>query len=396
MDTKRSLCLAFVTETFPPEVNGVAMTVSRMVTGLLARGHRIILTRPRQHRHDQPAQSGSYHEQLAPGMVCPLYRDLRLGLPSVRLLLKAWREHRPDLVVVVTEGPLGWSALRAAKQLGIPALTEFHTNFHRYSEHYGFGWLKGPVTAYLRRFHNNGQLALVPTSEIAEELGRIGLQRVETVARGVDTQLYHPERRSDALRQHWGVSPQTQVVAYVGRLAAEKNLPLVLQAFAAMREIRPDSRMVWVGDGPERAALAAAHPEHVFCGIQRHEALASHYASADAFLFASETETYGNVTLEAMASGLGVVAYNYAAARNHVRHRCNGLVAPLGDEEEFIELARYAASYPSVMRDLGTAARRSVEAIGWDAIIDRFETILSQLLQGRASLPPHPNAALAQ
>ncbi|QDQ26755.1 glycosyltransferase family 1 protein [Chitinimonas arctica] len=364
------LRLAIVTETYPPEINGVAMTVGRMVSGLAARGHQVDLIRPRQQ-----GDSAAADTMLVAGLSLPRYPDLRFGLPAGRRLLKRWRENRPDLVVAVTEGPLGWSALQAARRLGIPAISEFHTNFHSYSAHYGMAWLMRPVRGYLRHFHNRNLATLVPSEDVRARLDGQGFGHLQVVSRGVDTALFDPARRSSELRRTWGAGDATQVVAYVGRMAAEKNLPLVQAAFREMRAIRPDSKLLWVGDGPERSALQASHPQHLFAGMRRGEDLASHYASADIFLFPSTTETYGNVTVEAMASGLGVVAYRYAAAATHIRHHESGLTADFDQREQFIEQARYAASYPSVMRELGRAARQVALQLGWDAVVARFEEV---------------------
>lgn len=388
MTTLAPLHIAIVTETYPPEVNGVAMTAGRMVQGLLARGHRIDLIRPRQHKADMAAAGNGLQELLVRGLGLPRYPGLKFGLPAGGKLGKRWQCQRPDLVVAVTEGPLGGSALKAARKLGIPTLSEFHTNFHSYSEHYGFGWLERSVMAYLRRFHNQNLATLVPTEAICERLCAQGFANLRVVARGVDTALYGPHRRSMALRQSWGAGEATQVVAYVGRIAPEKNLPLVLGAFEAMQNIRPDSKLVWVGDGPARAQLQASHPEQIFAGMRRAEDLACHYASADVFLFPSTTETYGNVTVEAMASGLGVIAYDYAAAHNHIRHHESGLLAPFDDDREFVEHARYAASYPSVMREMGRSAHQTATGLGWDAIIQRFEQVVAEALASKGEKQP--------
>jgi glycosyltransferase involved in cell wall biosynthesis len=390
MTTTAPLHLAFVTETFPPEVNGVAMTVGRMVDGLRRRGHTVDVVRPRQAGDGEAQQR---QELLVRGLALPRYPELRFGLPAMGALKRRWRGNRPDLVVAVTEGPLGWSALRAARALGIPAISEFHTNFHHYSQHYGMGWLERPVRGYLRRFHRQTLATLVPSEDVRDGLASEDFAHLEVVARGVDTQLFAPARRSMGLRASWGATEQTQVVAYVGRMAAEKNLPLVLAAFRAMHAIRPDSRLVWVGDGPERPALQAANGDQIFAGMQRDKDLATHYASADVFLFPSTTETYGNVTLEAMASGLGVVAYDYAAARQHIRHHENGLKARFDDDADFVEQARYAASYPSVMRELGQAARQRAEQHGWEAIVCRFEEVVRTAMARTGIAPPFSASA---
>src|SRR5262249_32926839 len=151
---RRTLRVAVVTETYPPEVNGVAMTISRMVAGLQHRQHQIQLVRPRQHHRDSPASEHNFEEVLQRGLAIPRYDSLKMGLPAKQALLRLWSVRRPDVVHIVTEGPLGWSALAAACKLRIACCSDFHTNFHAYSKHYGIGWLKKPIVAYLRKFHN--------------------------------------------------------------------------------------------------------------------------------------------------------------------------------------------------------------------------------------------------
>ncbi|MDQ7988578.1 MAG: glycosyltransferase family 1 protein [Candidatus Dactylopiibacterium sp.] len=378
---QRQLRIAIVTETYPPEINGVAMTTGRIVDGLLRLGHEVRLVRPRQHAEDQPAPTAGFDEMLAAGIPIPRYNHLKMGLPARLALVRAWSRERPDIVQVVTEGPLGWSALGAARKLRIPVITEFHTNFHSYTRYYGVGWLRQPLAAWLRRFHNKGDLCLVPTASLRAELTASGHARVDVLARGVDTALFSPERRSTALREAWGAAPGTLVCAIVSRVAPEKNLELGIRAFEALRQQRPDARLVIVGDGPARAALQQQFPEHVFAGMRSGEDLAAHYASADCFLFPSTTETFGNVISEALASGLPVLAFAHAAAAELLREGHNGLLAPYADEQAFIAAAQRLAQMPlAAMRE---AARASVQHMSWAAIVERLVALQRQTLDAR-------------
>lgn len=372
------LRIALVTETYPPEVNGVAMTLGRMVDGLARRGHQIQVIRPRQGPQDSPPPNGVEHA-LVRGVPIPRYDSLKLGLPAGATLKRLWTERRPDVVHIATEGPLGWSALGTARRLGLPVSTDFHTNFHAYSNHYGVGWFEKPIGAYLRYFHNRAGCTLVPTEGMRRGLAGQGFRDLTVVARGVDTVLFHPRRRSEQLRAQWGAGPEDPVVVYVGRLAPEKNLPLLLMAFDAMTEVEPRARLVLVGDGPARAELEARNGGYVFAGMRQGEDLAAHYASGDIFLFPSVTETYGNVTVEAMASGLAVVAYHYAAAEQHIRHGENGLLARLGNAREFVWQARGAASDLEFARHLGARARETAEGIDWDEVFRDLEGALRQV-----------------
>lgn len=376
---KRKMRVAMVTETYPPEINGVAMTMGRIVSGLQARGHTVQLIRPRQHPGDRPAEQPLFEEVLQRGMPIPRYDALKLGLPAKQALLRLWAKLRPDIVHVVTEGPLGWSALAAASKLKLPVTTDFHTNFHSYSVHYGVGWLKTPITAYLRKFHNKALSTLVPTESLRRELAALGFRNLEVVARGVDTALFDPQRRSAALRQDWGVKDGEPVALSVGRLAPEKNLPLVLRAYQLMRELQPRLRLVLVGDGPERARLARENPDVIFAGMRTGEDLAAHYASADIFLFPSMTETYGNVTVEAMASGLAVVAYDYAAAQQHIRHGENGVLAPFGAADDYAQAAAALVNDAPRIRVLGERARVTTEKLDWSFIVAEFEQALLRM-----------------
>jgi glycosyltransferase involved in cell wall biosynthesis len=379
------LRIALVTETFPPELNGVAVTIACIVRGLCKRGHAIELIRPRQGPSDHGGIVDGVEHFLKPSIPIPKYPSLRVGLPATRSLERLWLDRRPDVVHVVTEGPLAWSAAHAARRLGIPLTSDFHTNFHTYSTHYGFKWLKRPISAYLRKLHNLMDVTFVATEQFRVELETFGIHNLAVIPRGVDTQLFNPARRRRDLRRNWGADDRTLVVLYVGRLAPEKNIDLVFRAFEEMRAEHSDVRLVLVGDGPKRAELERRHRSYHFAGIQKGERLAEHYASGDVFLFPSLTETFGNVTVEAMASGLAVVAYDYAAAREYIVHNQSGLVAPFDDTVAFARLAReLASSHERVLR-LGAHARIQAQAIDWERVFNAFEAELQRIIRmGRA------------
>jgi glycosyltransferase involved in cell wall biosynthesis len=381
------LRIALVTETYPPEINGVAMTLGRMVEGLLARGHRIQLVRPRQLEAETGTRRDEFDECLVHGVTIPRYPDLKFGLPARNALIRLWSSNRPDVVHVATEGPLGWSAVSAARRLRLPLSSDFHTNFDSYSHHYGLGWLRQPVAAYLRRFHNRTGATFVPSREMAQRLSRQGFRGIEVIARGVDCELFAPARRSAALRRSWGLGTNDLAVLSVGRLAPEKNLALSVRAFDAIALEHTGARMILVGDGPARAGLQRERPDLLFAGMRSGDDLAAHYASADLFLFPSQTETYGNVTLEAMASGLPVLAYDYAAAAEVIRHRDNGLTVPFGDEDALIEQARAIAGEPMLAKKLGRTARETAETLDWERIHDAFAAALGRVARAAPSAP---------
>lgn len=382
--------VAIVTETWPPEVNGVALTVQSLAHGLAALGHTIELVRPRQPGDTDSGPSPRCEHILFAGASMPLYRELRFGLPAQRALHRRWSGRRPNVVYIATEGPLGQSALGASRRLGIPACTGFHTRFDDFARHYGLGLLTPLVFAYLRRFHNRASATLVPTTDLAEFLGGHGFRNVQLLRRAVDTDLFHPQRRDHALRAQWGLTPGDLAVIHVGRLAPEKNLDLAVRAFEAIRQRQPSARLVIVGDGPARAALASRHPDILFVGIRRAEDLARYYASADLFLFPSLSETFGNVTIEALASGVPVVAFDYGAAREHIHDIGAGVLAPRDDEAAFVAAAlelstrvrACAATGATTLRD---AARASVTSLSPASVARHFAQLLDRLSMPRAA-----------
>lgn len=371
--------IEIVTDTFVPDVNGVAMTLGRLTEGLRKRGHRV-------HVVHTGASAGA-GETSATAVPLPGYREVRVGLPRYFDLRARWSRKRPDAIYVATESPLGKSAIKAARALKIPVAAGFHTNFHEYMEQYRVGVLQPMALAYLRRFHHHADCTLVPSRDIMERLSAEGFERVHLLGRGVDTVLFSPEKRCEALRAEWGARPKTPVAIIVGRVAAEKNLDLAMSTFQRMRAVVPDVRCVVVGDGPLRARLEAAHPAVHFAGVRSGDDLARHYASADILLFPSETETFGNVLLEGMASGLSTVSYDYAAAGLHVSHGTNGWKAPKGDAKAYAELAIHAMTHEraSAIRE---EARKSALLLGWDSVIDGFEGKLSEIAGIRATTEP--------
>jgi len=380
-----SLRIAVVTETFPPEINGVAMTLGRVVDALVRRGHSVQLVRPRQPCEPANASVLGIDEVLSSGAPIPTYAAMRFGLPAKNRLTKLWSAHRPDIVHVATEGPLGWSAVAAARKLHLPITSSFHTNFQSYTGHYGLGLLKTPIESYLRKLHNHTQTTMVPTRALMLDLQNRGYLNVKLLARGVSDALFCPSKRSPALRSSWGVSEDDLVVMLVGRLAKEKNVGLVIAAYRAIARLQPRARLVFVGDGPLRAALQTNCPEAVFAGMRQGEDLAAHYASGDLFLFPSLTETYGNVVPEALASGLAVVSFANAAAQELITSAINGMLVPAGDELAFVNAAVRVAQNARLRTALRVAAAPSVAHLGWEAIFDTFIDHLRRVLDSQCS-----------
>lgn len=376
---------AIVTETWPPEVNGVALTVQSLARGLRRLGHSVELVRPDRPDDGEGIDANEFAELRVRSTALPRYPGLRVGLPAQSRLFRHWSNSRPQAIYVATEGPLGHSALGAARRLGIPACTGFHTRFDDFISHYGFPWLSPLVFAGMRRFHNRAATTLVPTRELADFLRSRAFANISVLSRAVDVELFNPSRRDAALRERWGVAEDGLAVIHVGRLAAEKNLDLAVRAFREIERVHRDARLVVVGDGPERGRLADANSDFVFAGMHRDEALARHYASGDLFLFPSLSETFGNVTLEAMASGLPVVAFDYGAAREHIREADCGVRVPFGDAEGFTGAAVELAGDPARRQRMAARAREAVASLSPDAVSRGFADLMGSLCEENAA-----------
>jgi len=373
--------ISIVSETFPPEINGVANTLKHLCQGLKQRGRQITVVRPAQPgepKGPRPHQANSLcsGELVVTGVPIPGYSELQFGLARSAQLVAFWKQCRPESIYVATQGPLGLAAVKAAKRLGIPVCSGFHTNFHSYSGYYGLGALEWLLRGYGRWFHNRTRQTLVPTRKMQTTVERMGIHNARLWSRGVDCQTFTPHKRCSLLRQSWGLSDSDRAVVYVGRLAAEKNVKLAVSCFERIRCLHPTARFILVGDGPLRQQLEARHPDYIFCGSQRGDDLARHYASADLFLFPSKTDTFGNVVLEAMASGLGVVAFDDAAAAEHIRQNENGMKAPLSDDEAFITHALRLMDQPSQLNQIRTRARLDALDLTWTSQIEIFEQLV--------------------
>lgn len=359
----RPLHIEVVTDTYVPDINGVALSLGRLCKGLRALGHRVEVVR---------SGRGNEGEASVPWWPLPGYWEIKVGQPLPGFFRRRWTENRPDVIYVAIESPLGYSGAAAALKLGIPVVGGFHTNFREYLLKYGMRRFAENVWTYQKWFHNRLAITLVPSPDARRHLLDSGFKNVGLLGRGVDTELFRPDRRDVSLRESWGARGDAPVAIVVGRVSSEKNIGLAIRAFERMRVVRPDMVCVVVGDGPVRAKLAREHPDVRFTGYQTGENLAACYASADFMLFPSETETFGNVLLEGMASGLATLSYDYAAAAWHCVDGENALKVPKSDEAAFLAAAGTLLD-SDLRRRLGSAARRTAESLGWPAIVAEME-----------------------
>jgi glycosyltransferase involved in cell wall biosynthesis len=381
--------LLLITDTYHPDINGVARTLQTLTEGLRHRGHVVELVTTVAAVADGGRDEPRRHVVMS--MPIPGYPSLRMGFATTWQIEAMMADFHPDVLYVATETPLGIAAIRAAGKKGVPVISGFHTNFQTYLEEYNLPGLEAVAQGLLRSIHNQTARTLTPSADTAAALERWGIQNVGVMGRGVDTHLFNPERRSRELRAEWGAGDDTPVAIYVGRIAAEKNLPLVVRAFEQIQVQFPGAPCVFVGDGPRLKALQAEQPGFIYTGARTGADLAAHYASGDVFIFPSTSETFGNVVLEAMASGLIAVAYDYAGPRLMIESGVNGWLAKFDDEADFLGQTRAAARGWGDER-VRSAARKAALDLSWNRVIEQFETELLSVIPAAVSHASIPTA----
>ncbi len=388
--------LLVCTDTYPPQVNGVSVVTSLSVIGLAERGWEVTVAAPRYPTAMRDAfppdvmRAGARELLLLPSAPLPFYPDIRLSLPNATALSELVDRHRPDLVHCATEFSIGWLAQRLAHRRGLPVVTSYHTDFSRYTESYGVGWLRPAVSSHLARFHRRAARTYTPSASAAADVRTLGAPDVEVWGRGVDTTQFHPRHRSDPLRRAYG-RRDTFIFLHVGRLAAEKGVDLILAAYQRARTQLPDGavHLVVAGAGPKTDALRAQAGDGVsFLGnLDRREVLPRLYASADAFVFSSVTETLGLVILEAMASGLPVIAAPAGGVADHLRDDLNGLAYPAGDVEAMARAMIALALQRDRAATLGAGARSTAEALDWSHELNRLDDSYREVIARHGASP---------
>ncbi len=375
--------VTIVTETYFPQVNGVSRTLGQLARYLTENGDSVQLVHP---NYGEPAQNPDHH--LVRSWTLPFYKELHLPLPPFGGVLRAIDRFAPDLVHIATEATLGLRVLQHTLSCKIPTVSSFHTNFDQYTHHYGVGWSKGLIWRYLRWFHNRTRETYVPSRTTIAELEGRGFERLRLWPRGVDSHIFRPDRpRRESVRQALGITPEDVVIGYVSRIAAEKNIDYLADALVQVGEARPNARFLFVGDGPARPMLERRMGSHAhFVGYRSGEDLADHYAAADLFAFTSLTETFGNVVLEAMSSGLPVVALRAGGVGETVENSGAGLlVEPAQPPEEFARAILSLVDDSSRRHETAARARAYAESQSWSAIMGRLREHYLQVAQPSVS-----------
>lgn len=350
------LRVLIVSESFLPQVNGVTNSVRRVLDHLRATGHEAAVVAP-----TGPPEYAGFRVHRARGSRLPRYGDFRIGLETRRRLRRVMVEFAPDVVHLASPATLGVQAARAAADLGIPTVAIYQTDLVGFAERYHVPGGAAAMTALTRRIHLGVDRTLAPSSASIEQLRALGIPEVGRWPRGVDLDLFRPDRRDDALRRE--LAPDGRpLVGYVGRLALEKELPLL-----AGLDRRDDLRLVIVGGGPEEQALRRLLPRAAFLGVRHGQELAAAYASLDVFCHPGRYETYCQSAQEALASGVPVVAAAAGGPLDVVEPGAGLLFAP-GDAVDLESAVERLVGDPLLRRRTALTARASVESRSWGSV----------------------------
>lgn len=352
--------IALITDTYAPQVNGVTTVVRRIGQTVRDAGHAAAVVAPRY--PGQSVTDDGTNELRVRSLPFPPYPSIRLSMPVHGGVARLLDGFTPDLIHVATEGPLGVVGRRYALRHGLPLVTSFHTDFPKYARHYGTPWLEPLVWRWLQRFHRPARLIHTPGEAVWTELRRRGLERAVIWGRGVDIDHFRPYRRDIGWRRWLAGGDETVVVLHVGRLAPEKNLDVLVEAWARAHAVLGQrATFVIAGEGPSTRSVISRLRFVRQMGFLDREALARLYASADLCVLPSSTETCGLVALEAMASGLPVIAADAGGLRESVRTNVNGLLVPPHDAQGFRDAIVDLALDPARRRTLARAARLTAE-----------------------------------
>jgi glycosyltransferase involved in cell wall biosynthesis len=375
------LKIAFFTETFLPKVDGIVTRLTKTVQHLVAAGDEVLIFCP----EGAPASYRGARVVGVPAMPLPLYPELKLALPRPAVS-EALEEFDPQLVHVVNPAVLGLGGIWLARSKGYPLVASYHTHLPKYLEHYGMGMLEPLLWELLKAAHNQARLNLCTSTAMVQELSEKGIQHTDLWQRGVDTELFRPDLRcEDTRRRLLGDHSDTgKLLLYIGRLSAEKQIERIRPVLEAI----PDARLALVGDGPHRQQLEAHFSglPATFVGYLTGEELASAYASGDAFVFPSSTETLGLVLLEAMAAGCPVVGANRGGIPDIVTDGVNGCLyepdGPDGGAASLTAAVQRLLGNAAERQALRQAARAEAERWGWAGATAQLRRYYGRLLEG--------------
>lgn len=372
--------IAIFSDTFSPQINGVTKNLDKLIEYLTMKEIDYMVFAPETPGEKEVVYEKNIQRLLSLPFV--LYPELRISLPNYIKIRNQLKDFNPDIIHLVTPFNIGLSGFKYARRNNIPFVSSYHTNFDQYLDYYNLQLLEKPVWSYLRWFHNQSFINFCPSQSTMEDLKEKGFINLDVWKRGIDTNQFSPDYRDEDLRRKYNLNDKI-VLLYVGRVAPEKNLKLLINSIKILNNKYHDKiALLITGDGPSTKEIKKTSPDNVvFTGFQIGEDLLKIYASADIFTFPSVTETYGNVIIEAMSAGLPVLAILAGGVKENLINNYNGLACRDNDLNEFTDKLERLIINKNIRKELGHNARQYALSLSWDEIfnklIDSYQKIIT-------------------
>jgi len=380
--------IALFSEVYWPMVSGVGVTLVRLTEALQERGHSVRVYSATYSL--LPGQCDRPEAHRSPSVPFFLYPDVQWAFPRLREVVEDLQTFRPDVVHVATEFSLGIAGVKAARQLELPLIASAHTDYDQYAARYGVTWALRAGWHYLRWFYGQAHRVLCPSRIYEQALHRHGVLHTGLWSRGVDPRVFAPRYRDEAYRAALGAGPGDLVVTYIGRIAREKNLGLLLEAWETLAPERGGAQLVLVGRGPleediRRRGLPGVH----VTGLLQGDALSTAYASSDVFAFPSPTETFGNSLLEAMGSGLACIVAAGGGVLEFAEHGRNAWLVESDSAAAIAGALRRLFSDASLRHRLADGALATARGRDWggvyDGLLDDYRAAMAAKADTRAA-----------
>lgn len=371
--------IVYFADTYYPEINGVTNTLSRLHQYLEQQGIAHMFFVPEYRPEDETSEDIRRFK----GIQIPFSPNSRLAILNYRQMKEEVEKFQPDLIHVVTEFTIGNAGLKIAKELNIPLVTSYHTNIEQYLEFFHAKFLEKPVRHYFRNFHSQAERTFCPSWQTYRQLEDQGYRNLALWSRGVDTELYSPQKRTGIWRRQFG--EDKFLCLYVGRLSFEKGLDVYLEAIRKVNcKYHEKIMFLFAGDGPFRKEMESCGIDNIkLIGFVRGEMLAQLYAESDLFVFPSGTETFGNVLLEAMASGCPCICTDSGGVMDFAKNRENAWVVPYRDSQALAEGIQKIIEEPLLRQRLSLGALRTAKVRSWEGVMEKLICAYQEVLDGR-------------
>lgn len=373
--------IALFSDTYYPQINGVTNTLDKLVQYFEVNNIEYKIFAPKYDDENENANTERFYS-----LRFFLYPECRLALPNIFRISQSLSEFEPDIIHIMTEFNMGITGLIYGKKHNIPTISNYTTNFSQYTEYYNLEFLKQPIWDYMRWFHNQNNITLCPSNEAQKLLNKNGINKTSLFSRGIDSHRFNPAFRNEKLRKKLGIENKT-VFLYVGRVSSEKDMNVLNESYKSIKMKYQNTALIITGDGPYLEECKEMFPKDtIYTGFKKGHELAEIYASCDIFVCPSSTETFGNVILEAMASGLAVIGADAGGIREIIEHKQNGLKFRAKDSAELTCCMQELIENNNLRDYIKSNGLKFVQNRTWNKIIDNLFGIYCEVLKENKSI----------